>query len=76
MYSCRTYFSTIILSFILSFFLFFPWNKTVYEEINAITYSSFTYELIIWKTSRGRNNVNFCLFPENLKDNITMINTQ
>ena len=44
-----------------AFFLFYPWSKKVYED---------TYELIIWRTIGGKDNIEFYLFPENLKNHV------
>ena len=34
----RIYLYTFILTFVFSFFLFFPWNKKIYEEERMVTY--------------------------------------
>ena len=49
------------------FFLFYPWSEKVYEDGGTTIYSSLTYELIIWRTIGGKDDIEFYLFPENLK---------
>ena len=53
-----------------AFFLFYPWSKKVYEDGGTTIYSSLTYELIIWRTIGGKDNIEFYLFPENLKNHV------
>lgn len=65
-----TYFVTIISVIVLSFFTFFPWNKVIYEDGGTMVYSSLTYEIIIWRSIDGKNDIDFYLFPENLKKHI------
>ena len=53
-----------------AFFLFYPWSKKVYEDGGTTIYSSLTYELIIWRTIGGKDDIEFYLFPENLKNHV------
>ena len=52
------------------FFLFYPWSEKVYEDGGTTIYSSLTYELIIWRTIGGKDDIEFYLFPENLKKHV------
>ena len=44
----RIYLYTFILTFVFSFFLFFPWNKKIYVVERMVTYSSLSYKIMIW----------------------------
>lgn len=65
-----TYFVTITSVIVVSFFLFFPWNKKIYEDGGTLTYSSLTYEIIIWRSVNGKNDIEFYFFPENFKKHV------
>ena len=53
-----------------AFFLFYPWSKKAYEDGGTTIYSSLTYELIIWRTIGGIDDIEFYLFPKNLKNHV------
>ena len=38
---------TVVITLIVSWFLFFPWSKQVLEDGGTIVYSSFTYKIYI-----------------------------
>lgn len=69
----RIYLYTFILTFVFSFFLFFPWNKKIYEEERMVTYSSLSYKIIIWKGRDERNRFEFYPFPKNLKNSLELL---
>lgn len=58
----------IIITLVISWFLFFPWKKEVYEDGGTIVYSSLTYKLYIWNKIGEKNTVEFYMFPDNTKD--------
>ena len=46
---------TAVISIIISWFLFFPWNKQVLEDGGTIVYSSLTYKIYVWNKIGGKN---------------------
>ena len=46
---------TVVITLIVSWFLFFPWSKQVLEDGGTIVYSSFTYKIYIWNSIGGKN---------------------
>ena len=45
---------TVVITLIVSWFLFFPWSKQVLEDGGTIVYSSFTYKIYIWNSIGGK----------------------
>ena len=56
---------TVVISLIVSCFLFFPWNRQVLEDGGTIVYSSMTYKIYIWNTIGGKNTTEIYYFPFN-----------
>ncbi len=56
---------TVVISLIVSWFLFFPWNRQVLEDGGTIVYSSLTYKIYIWNTIGGKNTTEIYYFPYN-----------
>lgn len=59
---------SMIITLVISWFLFFPWKKDVYEDGGTIVYSSLTYQLYIWNKIGGKNTVEFYIFPDHRKE--------
>lgn len=57
----------IVVTLLISWFLFFPWKKDVYEDGGTIVYSSLTYKIYIWNKIGGKNTVEVYYFPDNYK---------
>ena len=47
--------SIVLITVVISWFLFFPWDKQVLEDGGTIVYSSLTYKIYIWNTIGGKN---------------------
>lgn len=58
---------TVVITLIVSWFLFFPWSKQVFEDGGTIVYSSFTYKIYIWNSIGGKNTTEIYYFPFNFK---------
>lgn len=58
---------TVVITLIVSWFLFFPWSKQVLEDGGTIVYSSFTYKIYIWNSIGGKNTTEIYYFPSNFK---------
>lgn len=56
---------TVVISLIVSWFLFFPWNRQVLEDGGTIVYSSLTYKIYIWNTIGGKKTTEIYYFPYN-----------
>ena len=59
---------SIVITIVISWFLFFPWKKEIFEDGGTIVYSSFTYKLYIWNKIGGKNTVELYTFPDNYKE--------
>ena len=57
---------TVVISLIVSWFLFFPWNRQVLEDGGTIVYSGMTYKIYIWNTI-GKNTNEIYYFPFNFR---------
>ena len=53
---------TVVITLIVSWFLFFPWSKQVLEDGGTIVYSSFTYKIYIWNSIGGKNTTEIYYF--------------
>lgn len=53
---------TVVITLIVSWFLFFPWSKQVFEDGGTIVYSSFTYKIYIWNSIGGKNTTEIYYF--------------
>ena len=58
---------TAVISIIISWFLFFPWNKQVLEDGGTIVYSSLTYKIYVWNKIGGKNTSEIYYFPFNFQ---------
>lgn len=52
---------TVVITLIVSWFLFFPWSKQVLEDGGTIVYSSFTYKIYIWNSIGGKNRLRYII---------------
>lgn len=62
-HSATTMGITFFVTIAISWFLFFPWRKEVYEDGGTIVYSSLTYKIYIWNKIGGKNTVEMYYFP-------------
>lgn len=63
----RSIIYTAIISILVSWFLFFPWNKQVFEDGGTTIYSSLTYKIYIWNKIGGKNTIEIYYFPSNFQ---------
>ncbi len=59
--------SIVLITVVISWFLFFPWDKQVLEDGGTIVYSSLTYKIYIWNTIGGKNTAEIYYFPANFQ---------
>lgn len=52
---------TVVITLIVSWFLFFPWSKQVFEDGGTIVYSSFTYKIYIWNSIGGKTRLRYII---------------
>ena len=52
---------TVVITLIVSWFLFFPWSKQVLEDGGTIVYSSFTYKIYIWNSIGGKIRLRYII---------------
>lgn len=54
---------TVLITLMISWFLFFPWRRDTLEDGGTIVYSSLTYKLYIWNNISGKRDVELVCFP-------------
>ena len=57
----------VIISIMISWLLFFPWNSQVLEDGGTIVYSSLTYKIYVWNKIGGKNTTEIYYFPFNFQ---------